>query len=52
MGMVCPECIEHMGYHPSGRFPSVAEYRRLQAEWLTPLYASGDEADRAMGYVE
>jgi hypothetical protein len=51
MGGVCPECVEHMGYHPSGRFPTVAEYRRLEAEWLTPVYASGEEADRAMGYV-
>jgi hypothetical protein len=54
MGAVCPGCVEYMGGHPSGagRFPSIEECRRLEAEWRTPAYASGDEADRALGYIE
>jgi hypothetical protein len=51
MGAVCPQCVEHMGRHPSGRFPTIAEYRRLEAEWRTPAYSSGEEADRAMGHI-
>ncbi len=52
IGVVCPECVEYMGQHPSGRFPTIEEYRRLGAEWVTPQYSSGEEADRAMGYIE
>jgi hypothetical protein len=48
MGGVCPRCVEFMGGHPSGRFPTIEEYRRLEAEWPTPLYASGEEADRVL----
>ena len=51
MGAVCPECVEHMGRHPSEIFPTIEEYRQLGAEWLTPAYASGEEADRAMGHI-
>ena len=52
MGAVCPECLEYLGGHPSGRFPTIGECRRLEAEWRTPAYASGEEADRAMGHIE
>ena len=52
MGAVCPGCVEYMGAHPSGRFPAIGEYRRLEAEWRTPAYASGEEADRAAGHIE
>jgi hypothetical protein len=33
-------------YRPD-RYPTIEEYRRLEAEWSTPLYASGEEADAA-----
>lgn len=47
MGVLCEGCVEHMGRHASGRFPTIEEYRRLQAEWRTPLYASMEEWGRA-----
>jgi hypothetical protein len=48
-GAVCPKCVEFMGNldAPKGhewRFPPIEEYRRLEAEWRTPLYASIEEA--------
>jgi hypothetical protein len=52
IGEVCPTCVEYMGGHPSGRFPTIEEYRQLEAEWLTPAYSSGEEADRAEGHIE
>jgi hypothetical protein len=52
IGVVCPTCMEHLGRHPSGRFPTVEEYRRLEAQWGTPAYASGEEADRAEGQLD
>jgi hypothetical protein len=52
IGAVCEACVEHMGSHPSGRFPTIEEYRRLEAEWLEPAYASGEEADRAEGHID
>ena len=48
-GPVCPACVEFMGHHPSGRFPTIEQYRRLEAAWGTPLYASREEAERALG---
>ncbi len=49
-GSVCPTCVEFMGRHRSGRFPTIEEYQRREAEWGTPLYASVEEAQRALGY--
>jgi hypothetical protein len=49
-GSVCTACIEFMGHHPSGRFPTIEEYRRLEAEWGTPLYTSLEEADKDLGF--
>ncbi len=46
-GSCCPACVEYMGHHPAGRFPTIEEYRRLEAEWGTPLYSSIEEANRA-----
>jgi hypothetical protein len=48
-GVACEECVEFIGRHPSGRFPTIAEYRRLQAEWVTPEYASVRELERVEG---
>ena len=39
-GVACPECVEYMGRHPSGRFPTITTYRRLDAEWRVPEYPS------------
>jgi hypothetical protein len=52
MGAVCVGCVEYMGNHPSGCFPAIEQYRRLEAEWFAPAYASGEEADRAEGHIE
>ncbi len=46
-GSVCPACVAFMGRHRSGHFPAIEEYRRREAEWGTPLYASIEEANRA-----
>ena len=43
----CPSCVEALGAYRPDRFPTIEEYRRLEAEWPTPEYASGDEADAA-----
>ncbi len=48
-GSVCPACVAFMGRHRSGRFPTIEQHRRLEAEWGTPLYASREEAERALG---
>jgi hypothetical protein len=52
MGEVCPECIEYLGGHPSGRFPTGEDCRRLAAEWRTPLFGSAEESDRALGLID
>ncbi len=44
---VCPTCVEVLGAYRPDRFPTIEEYRRLEAEWPTTEYASGDEADAA-----
>jgi hypothetical protein len=49
-GTVCPSCVAFLGEHPSGRFPTLADYWRLEAEWGTPRYASVEEADKALGF--
>ncbi len=49
-GMVCPACVEYMGNHPSGRFPTIEQYRHLEGEWKTARYSSVEEADRALGF--
>ncbi len=48
-GSVCPACVEFMGRHPSGRFPTIEQYRWREGAWGTPLYASVEEAERALG---
>ena len=48
-GDVCPACVEFMAAHPSGRFPTMEQYRQLEAAWGTPLYSSRKEAERAQG---
>jgi hypothetical protein len=45
-GNVCLACIEFLSHHPSKRFPSLADYWRLDDEWKTTRYASQEEADR------
>jgi hypothetical protein len=47
-GDVCSECVEFLGGHPSGRFPTIEQYQRLEAAWGTPLYASREEAEWAL----
>ena len=47
IGALCTACVEHMGRHPSGHFPTIEELRRLEAEWQTPLYSSAEEANAA-----
>ncbi len=47
-GEVCLECAEWLSRGPmarTGGFPSLEEYRRLEAEWRTPIYASVEEAE-------
>ena len=39
VGTLCPECVEFMGRHPSGKFPTKEDYQR----------SSFEEADRALG---
>ena len=43
----CERCIEVLGNYRPDRFPTIGEYRRLEAEWPTPTYASGEEANAA-----
>ncbi len=50
-GSCCSACVAFLGRHRSGRFPTIEEYRRLEAEWGTPLYASRAEAERALGII-
>ena len=45
-GSCCAPCVAFMGRHRSGHFPPIEEYRRLEAEWGTPLYASREEVER------
>jgi len=51
VGDVCLACVEFMGRHPSGRFPTSEQYRRAESVWGTPLYASRAEAERAHGII-
>jgi hypothetical protein len=44
----CPSCVEVLGAYRPDRFPTIEEHRRLEAEWPTTEYASGDEADAAL----
>ena len=44
---VCEQCIEVLGEYRPDRFPTIEEYRTLEAEWKTPLYRTGEEADAA-----
>jgi hypothetical protein len=50
-GRACPGCIEVLGRIETadndGRFPTIEEYRRLEAEWRTPVYSSMEEASAA-----
>jgi hypothetical protein len=46
MGHVCQGCIEHMGRHPSGRFPTIEEYRDALARFPGPIWAREEELDR------
>jgi hypothetical protein len=39
--------VEVLGAYRPDRFPTIEEYRKLEAQWPTPLYASGEEADTA-----
>jgi len=41
---LCPSCVEFMGRHPSGRFPTIEEYPRLEAEWPTAVFTTMEEA--------
>ncbi len=50
VGSVCPTCVEFQSHHPSGRFPTIEQYRWREGAWGTPLYASREEATRALGY--
>jgi hypothetical protein len=43
----CPACVEALGEYRPDRFPTIEEYRKLEAQWPTPQYASGEEADVA-----
>jgi hypothetical protein len=43
----CPTCIEVLGKYRPDRFPTIEEYRKLEAEWATPQYASAEEANKA-----
>jgi hypothetical protein len=43
-GRLCRGCVEFMGGHPSGRFPTIEEYRRLEAEWPTAEFTTMEEA--------
>ncbi len=48
-GSCCAPCVAFMGRHRSGKFPTIEEYRRLEAEWGTPLYTSVEEPSRPLG---
>jgi len=43
-GRLCTSCVAFMGRHPSGRFPTIEEYRRLEAEWPTAEFTAVEEA--------
>ena len=43
----CPKCVEALGAYRPDRFPTIEQYRHLEAEWPSPEYASGEEADAA-----
>ncbi len=45
----CEGCVEVLGAYRPDRFPTIEEYRRLEAEWGTPAYASIEELERAVG---
>jgi hypothetical protein len=43
----CPACVEVLGAYRPDRFPTIAEYKRLERRWPTPEYGSGEAADAA-----
>ena len=47
--VACPSCVEVLGAYRPDRFPTIEEYRRLEAEWATPAYASVEELERVEG---
>ena len=44
--VACPACVEVLGSYRPDRFPTIEEYRRLEAEWPTPMFASVEELER------
>ena len=52
MGYLCPACIEHMGRHPSGRFPAIEEYRAALERFPAPLYPSREEFYREHPHLD
>jgi hypothetical protein len=46
--LACPRCVEYMGRHPSGRFPTIQQYQGLAASWRTPSYGTWEEAYLAL----
>jgi len=47
--VACPGCIEVLGGYRPDRFPTIEEYRRLEAEWGAPTYANVEELERVEG---
>lgn len=47
MGRACPACVELLGKYKPQKFPTIEEYRALEATWRTPLWSSAEEATRA-----
>jgi len=44
--VACPACIEVLGNYRPDRFPTIQEYRELEAQWATPTYGSIEEMVR------
>jgi len=47
--VACVACVETLGEYRPDRFPTLGEYRQLEAEWATPMYASVEELERVEG---
>jgi hypothetical protein len=47
--VACPACVEVLGNYRSDLFPTIQQYRRLEAQWPTPEYASVEELERVEG---
>ncbi len=47
IGRICPDCLEHFGRANPELFLSIEEYRKTVRRYPEPIWANGEEADRA-----